>query len=132
MKILLSIKPEFVDQIFKGKKKFEYRKSIFTNKEVSSVVIYATMPVGRIVGEFSISNILMDTPEEIWINTKKESGISKTFYDSYFENRSKAYALEIGVLKKYDSPINPYEIIKGFVPPQSFRYLNEDTLLVSN
>ena len=49
MKILLSIKPEFVKEIFSGKKKFEYRKSIFTNKKVTSVIVYSTMPVGQIV-----------------------------------------------------------------------------------
>lgn len=132
MKILLSIKPEFVEQIFKGKKKFEYRKSIFTNQEVSSVVIYSTMPVGRIVGEFSISQVLMDTPEQIWRNTKQKSGITKTFYDLYFENRNKAYALEIGELTQYKTPINPYELIDGFVPPQSFRYLNENSVLIDS
>lgn len=132
MKILLSIKPEFVEQIFKGKKKFEYRKSIFANQEVSSVVIYSTMPVGRIVGEFSISQVLMDTPEQIWRNTKQKSGITKTFYDLYFENRNKAYALEIGELTQYKTPINPYELIDGFVPPQSFRYLNENSILIDS
>ena len=54
MKILLSIKPEFVEEIFSGRKKFEYRKAIFTNKKVTSVIVYSTMPVGKIVGEFTI------------------------------------------------------------------------------
>ena len=29
MKVLLSIKPEFVEKIFSGEKRFEYRKNIF-------------------------------------------------------------------------------------------------------
>lgn len=29
MKVLLSIKPEFVEKIFAGEKKFEYRRTIF-------------------------------------------------------------------------------------------------------
>ena len=128
MKILLSIKPEFVEQIFNGNKRFEYRKSIFTNKKVDSVIIYSTMPVGMIVGEFEISKILEDTPEKIWEDTEKQSGITKSFYDSYFENKDKAYALKIGKLKKYEAPINPYLIFENFIPPQSFRYLNEDVI----
>ena len=51
MKVLLSIKPEFVKEIFEGRKKFEYRKSIFT-KDVTSVIVYSTKPEGMIVGEF--------------------------------------------------------------------------------
>lgn len=81
-----------------------------------------------IVGEFEISKILEDTPEKIWEDTEKQSGITKSFYDSYFENRDKAYALKIGNLKKYDNPINPYKIFENFIPPQSFRYLYEDVL----
>ena len=38
MKVLLSIKPEFVQEIFTGKKKYEYRKAIFT-RSVDKVVV---------------------------------------------------------------------------------------------
>ena len=130
MKILLSIKPEFVEQIFNGNKRFEYRKNIFSKKEVHSVIIYSTMPVGMIVGEFEISKILEDTPEKIWEDTEEQSGITKSFYDSYFENRDKAYALKIGKLKIYKAPINPYKIFDNFIPPQSFRYLQEDIQVI--
>ena len=41
MKVLLSIKPEFVQEIFTGKKKYEYRKAIFT-RSVDKVVVYST------------------------------------------------------------------------------------------
>ena len=52
MKVLLSIKPEFVEKIFSGEKRFEYRKSIFKQQNIDTIVIYSTMPVGMIVGEF--------------------------------------------------------------------------------
>ena len=55
MKVLLSIKPEFVQEIFTGKKKYEYRKAIFT-RSVDKVVVYSTKPVGMIVGEFTVEN----------------------------------------------------------------------------
>ena len=58
MKVLLSIKPEFVQEIFTGKKKYEYRKAIFT-RSVDKVVVYSTKPVGMIVGEFTVENILV-------------------------------------------------------------------------
>lgn len=126
MKILLSIKPEFVKEIFSGNKKFEYRKSIFKNDKVKSVIIYATMPVGRIVGEFFIESILQDVPSKLWRDTSSKSGISKTHYDTYFKGRNKAYALEIGELIEYEKPINPYELIENFVPPQSFKYISDE------
>lgn len=39
MKILLSIKPVFVEEIFKGDKKFEYRRTIFKRKDIKKVVV---------------------------------------------------------------------------------------------
>lgn len=79
MKVLLSIKPEFAEKILNGTKKFEFRKGIFKNNNITTVVIYATMPVGKIVGQFSIDEILKNDPESLWVKTKKYAGISKNF-----------------------------------------------------
>lgn len=80
MRVLLSIKPEFVEKIFSGEKLYEYRKATFKNEDISSVVIYSTMPVGKIVGEFKFKKIHIDSPEIIWNETKQHSGISKKFF----------------------------------------------------
>lgn len=125
MKILLSIKPEYVQEIFSGKKKFEYRKSIFSNKDVSSIVVYSTMPEGKIVGEFTIDEILRDIPQRIWEKTQHFSGITKVFFDEYFRGRDSAYAIRIGRLIPYSEPIDPYEKWDSFIPPQSFRYIKD-------
>ena len=57
MKVLLSIKPEFVEKIFAGTKKYEFRKSLFKKSGVKYVVIYASAPIKRVVGEFEIDDI---------------------------------------------------------------------------
>lgn len=66
MKVLLSIKPEYVEKILDGTKKFEFRKGIFKNPDVKSVVIYSTMPVGMIVAEFDIADVIEDKPSNVW------------------------------------------------------------------
>ncbi|MCT7535894.1 ASCH domain-containing protein [Aliarcobacter cryaerophilus] len=123
MKVLLSIKPQFVEEIFNGNKKFEYRKNIFKRKGITSVVIYSTMPVGKIVGEFDIGDILIDTPKLLWEKTKNYSGTTEDFYDNYFMDRTKGYAIKIESLKKYKEPICPYKKFEKFTAPQSFKYL---------
>lgn len=125
MKVLLSIKPEFVHEIFQGRKKFEYRKNIFS-KHVTKVIVYSTKPEGMIVGEFSIKSILQYTPKELWNRTHNDSGISKQFFDEYFEGRDKGYALQIENPVLYDKPIDPFKVFDVFVAPQSFRYIEED------
>lgn len=129
MKVLLSIKPEFVEKIFSGEKLFEYRKAVFKRPDVKSVVIYSTMPEGKIVGEFSIGDILAKHPKELWEKTKDVSGINREFYDEYFSDRETAYAIEIKDLKKYEKPIDPYKVERGFKAPQSFKYLESNSCL---
>jgi len=123
MKVLLSIKPEFVKEIFSGNKKFEYRKAIFKNKNVRKVVIYATMPIGKIVGEFEIDSIIEKHPDDLWEETKLFSGVSQDFYYQYFKGREKAFAIAITKLKEYKTPICPYKKYDNFYAPQSFKYI---------
>lgn len=123
MKVLLSIKPEFVKEIFNGTKKFEYRKSIFKNKDVKTIVIYATMPIGKIVGEFEIDYILQKHPTQLWEETKDFSGVSKEFYYQYFDGRENGYAIAIKKLKEYKKAICPHRKYDNFYAPQSFKYL---------
>lgn len=124
LKVLLSIKPEYVEQILNGNKRFEYRKRIF-KKEVESVIIYCTMPIGKIVGEFTIETIIMDTPEAIWTQTQHYSGISEDFFRDYFSDREEAYAIKIREFREYETPIYPQDVFKDFVPPQSYRYIED-------
>lgn len=125
MKVLLSIKPEYVRKIFAGTKKYEYRKCIFT-KHVDKVVVYATKPVGLIVGEFSVEEVLVEDPATLWKETHEASGVSKVFFDQYFEGRSRGYALKVSSPQLYDEPIDPFELFAPFIPPQSFKYIDTE------
>lgn len=124
MKVLLSIKPQFVDKIFDGSKKFEYRKTIFKRQNVTSVIIYCSSPVKQVVGEFKIKKILSDKKDVLWGKTEKGSGISKDFFDSYFANKQIATAIEIGEISRYKTPkkLVDYNVKQA---PQSFCYITE-------
>lgn len=123
MRVLLSINPEHVDNIIQGIKIFEFRRKIFARKDVKTVVIYCTRPVGQIVAEFDIEDVLEDEPEALWASTSQGSGISKDFFDSYFAGREKAFALKIGALRVFNPPICPHEMFENFTPPQSYKYV---------
>lgn len=121
MNAILSIKPQFVNEIMAGRKGFEFRKKGF-KKEVNTVFVYASSPICRIVGEFILGDVIEGTPEYIWSHTSKRSGITKNYFDEYFMCHQVGYALEIRLFKKYQTPINPYTAIEGFRAPQSFCY----------
>jgi len=120
-KILISINPEHVKNIVNGTKKFEYRK-IAAKQDVSSIIIYETTPIKRVVAEAEIIEVLMNTPEELWKQTSEESGISKEFFDSYFDGREVAYAYKLGEIKVYKQPkyLSDYGVKAA---PQSFVYV---------
>lgn len=121
MKVLLSIKPEFADKIFSGKKLYEYRKTIFKQK-VTTIVVYSSSPVQKVIGEFSIEKIYHAEIDELWTKTKDYSGISEDFYHQYFSKKEKGYAIEISGATLYENPLDLKENY-GILPPQSFAYI---------
>lgn len=122
MKILLSIKPEFTEMIFNGSKKFEFRRSIFKNKNIKTVVVYASSPVKRVIGEFEIESVLYDEINSLWQRTQKYAGIDENYFFDYFSDKQRGYAIEIKKTSKYNTPLLLKENF-NMVPPQSFAYL---------
>jgi predicted transcriptional regulator len=122
MKIILSIKPKFAKQIFTGKKKYEYRKVIFKDKRVTHVVVYASAPISKVIGEFEIEMVLKEPIDKLWKLTKEYGGVDKEFFYKYFEQRKEGYAIQIKETLLYDTEFDIYEEY-GVKPPQSFLYL---------
>lgn len=120
-KIIISINPIHVQNIIKGIKKYEYRR-IAAKQDISSIIIYETTPIKRVVAEAEIVDVLEMTPEELWQLTKAESGIDKAFFDAYFKNKEIAYAYKLGKIKVFDEPrlLVDYGIKNA---PQSFVYI---------
>jgi predicted transcriptional regulator len=124
MKVLLSIKPAFAEQIFDGSKKFEFRKAIFKNQEIKTVVVYASSPMQKVIGEFEIDSIINDSLAGLWQKTKRFAGIDEDYFYQYFAEREMGYAIKIKKTKKYKEPLCLRENYNLF-PPQSFLYLEE-------
>lgn len=122
MKILLSIKPQFANKIFDGSKKFEFRRSIFKNKTVKTVIVYASSPVQKVIGEFEIELILVSDLATLWKQTSKQSGITEEYFYQYFGDKEKGYAIKIKKTRKYRKPKNIREDFNAS-PPQSFLYV---------
>ena len=122
--ILLSIKPEYVERIFNGVKKYEFRKHL-PQEKVDKIVVYSTNPVQQIVGEAEVLGLLKMKPSPLWESTKNAAGISRAKYRAYFMGCSTAYAFQLGEVRKYEVPKTLAEMgIKS--APQSFVYLNAD------
>ena len=118
MKVLMSIKPKFVKQIFEGIKLFELRKKIF-RREVKTIIIYESSPTKKIVGEFIIDKIISATPQKIYLDYGESLGISK---NEYFKNVDIAYAIKIKKVIKYEKELTlaDFNLERA---PQSYQYI---------
>lgn len=123
-KILLSIKPKYVERILEGTKKVEYRRVIPKCKDITHIIIYATAPICQVVAEVSVTNILSDKPSILWEKTFSIGGISNDEYYTYFINRKVAHAFVIDDIKIY----TPYRKLTDYgikTPPQNFVYIKD-------
>jgi predicted transcriptional regulator len=122
MNVILSIKPEFAEKIFDGTKKYEFRRTIFKNRQVEKVIVYASSPVKKIIGEFEIDQIISLDLLSLWNKTCEYSGITKDYFDEYFVNKDYGFAIKIKNIKKYITTKCIREDY-NLIPPQSFLYL---------
>jgi predicted transcriptional regulator len=120
-KILLSINPEHVANILNGSKKVEYRK-VTCRCDVDKILIYSTSPVMKVVGEAAVLEIIEDSPDNVWRLTSQDAGITRSFFDKYYEDKSKAVAFKLGKVTKYNKPLSLSDLGVNSAP-QSFVYL---------
>jgi len=120
-KMLLSVNPEHVDNILSGVKQFEFRK-VRCKRDVDSILIYATSPVKLVVGEVEVLEVIEDAPESVWKLTSEFAGVSKSFFDQYYNKNDKAIAYRLGKVEKYLTPLQLSDLGISFAP-QSFVYV---------
>lgn len=77
----------------------------------------------KVVAEVEILGVIATSPEELWNQTKNQSGITKSFFDEYFKDKQVAYAYKLGTVKVYEKPKSLLDF--GLrMAPQSFAYVN--------
>jgi predicted transcriptional regulator len=122
--ILISIHPEYVKKIISREKRFEFRRKVPT-VEVRFLVIYATYPIMRVVALAEVKTVLSDTPERLWRSTRHSAGISKSYFQQYFDGREVAHAIELGRVIELKKPKALDKICSSIVAPQSYRFVDE-------
>lgn len=120
---LLSIHPRHAESILSGNKKVEFRRVRF-KRDVSHVVVYATAPVGKVVGWFSVKEIDSRHPRMLWRRYRQVSGVSSKEFNAYFDGVEQGTAIAVDVAERLVEPIPLATISPSFTPPQSYRYVD--------
>ncbi|OZG68439.1 phage associated protein [Bifidobacterium aquikefiri] len=124
MRVLMSIKPCFANAILSGEKRYEYRRRIFSDTSVNTMLIYATHPVSKVIGQVHIDAIMHDDLETIWRNTHEFGCIDHDSFIQYFTDLSEAYAIKLSDPRRYASGLRLCQLSNRITrPPQSFMYV---------
>jgi len=123
--VVLSVRPQYSDKIFEGKKTVELRRRFPVSAPRGTIAyIYSTSPVRAMVGSTEIENVIKLPVPEIWKKFGKKAQITKADFDGYFAGLKEGFALKISNARSFSRPLNLTELRDrfGFEPPQSFLY----------
>ncbi|NYD85757.1 putative transcriptional regulator [Cellulomonas oligotrophica] len=122
---MMSIRPPFADAILEGTKLVEFRKRRLA-PDVTTVLIYATLPVGRVVGVFEIAGYDVGSPTAVWERHKSHAGIGRAGYRDYYRGSNQAVGLLVRDARRLSRSIALADLDPTLPVPQSFLYLALD------
>lgn len=121
---LMSIRPEFAHAILAGTKTVEFRKRPVA-KDVTHILVYATLPVGSVLGWFSVKDQSTKSPKDLWKQFGRVGGIAKERFLAYYGQRDLGTGIMVGDVGLFADPLSLNELGQITRPPQSFQYLTE-------
>lgn len=125
---MISLEERHANGIFEGRKHVELRRREMKVSVGSTVWIYATLPVGAIVGKAKISELHSLAPSTIWRRFSTVSGLTRAEFFQYFDGISKGFALSLEEVTKLSTPVPLLALraaSQGFQPPQFFMNLDQ-------
>ena len=127
--VLISIKPEYANQILKGTKRVEFRKSCF-GSHVKRVFIYSSYPVKRIVGYFSVEGVEKLTPKMLWDKYHQFGGIDESAFFRYYGEKDEGTAIIINEVFPYRYGLSLRDVFgNNYTAPQNYRYIDNVRIL---
>ena len=129
---IISLKPQYADLILSGAKTVELRNRTVRLKSGTTIWIYATQPVGRIVAKAKVRRVFHGIPAEIWERYGEKIGIERAQFDFYIGDSRQVSALVLSSVKEIQDFFtleNIRQVVGNFHPPQFYFYLPSDDLL---
>ena len=127
---LISIRPVYAYQIFRGTKRYELRRGVAGSiPEGAVMVVYASGNVRALIGEFTVGRVIRGDAETVWrrVTSDRESGVKGDAW-RYIRGADKAMALEVLEPRLYPRRVTLEEIrriVPGWGPPLSYKLLRE-------
>ncbi len=125
---IISIRPIFADAILSGKKTVELRRRIPSLELGTRLWIYATLPVGAVVGSALVHSFCNASPSELWRRYCERAAITRTDFNNYFSGTDHGVGIELSSVQKIEPiPIEYLRVMRGgFNPPQVIAKITND------
>ena len=124
--VLMSIKPQYAEMIFDGRKTVELRRVCPKVSKGDLILVYVSGPRMALVGGFEVEGIVSSSPSNLRKAHLIQSGVTTAVFDAYFKDSAVAYGIKIGRTWQFDRPTDLKALRRrkgGFQPPQSYRYI---------
>ena len=130
--LLLSIRPNFADQILDGSKTVEFRRQHPRQIKLGTrMLIYASSPVRALIGTAVVVEVIEGSPEEVWNEFETVGGIEHDQFNAYYEACDRAIVIRLSKPVRFKKVI-PLDDLRakwpGFHPPQQFAYLSSERI----
>lgn len=120
--LLLSIRPRWAQLIFDGVKTLEYRRGLpQPYYDIHRIWIYATKPVGLVLGTAEVSVWAGD----VYDLSGHNGCLTREQYERYFRGAKVAYGMIIKSVDRFERPLRLEEICVRRAP-QSWMYVPGD------
>ena len=124
--LLLSVRPEFAEKVFAGKKTVELRRTKPRVRRGDCVFVYASSPVKSIVGFFEVRKVIKVDLPVLWERVSARAGVTREQFDAYYVGASEGCGIFISKRWRFEEPLaltTLRERFGEFRPPQSYYYL---------
>lgn len=128
--MLLSVRPRYAESILVGAKRAEIRRKRPGVMPGTPLIIYATKPLGAVIGTANIDEVCEGTPADLWDQYQQHVAVSQEEFDQYLIGTSTAYLLLLSGARRLSVPLTLDNMRESadFQPPRSYRYVNHNTL----
>ncbi|MEZ4300922.1 MAG: hypothetical protein R3B70_38665 [Polyangiaceae bacterium] len=123
----MSIKPHYAFRLLSGQKRVEFRRRAAA-KKITHIVVYATKPVGAVVGVLEISDLAQGTPQALWRSFSHVGGIQRGDFFDYFSGSRTGVAYVVGKAWSCAKRRALGQFGLPSAPPQALQYLSYATV----
>lgn len=130
--VMISLNPVYGKLVLSGSKTVELRSRIVRIKPYTKVWIYVKSPVGKVVAQADVEQVIHDHPSVIWNEYREQMCIDRAYFEDYVGDRCLVSAIVMQRLRKLDEPVSIggiRHVVSTFQPPQFYSRIVPDSVL---